>query len=41
MLTNQLLSPQQVAEIYQTYMQQDFPPAEIKGVPVWINLEIT
>ena len=38
MLTNQLLSPQQVAEIYQTYMQQDFPPAEIKPLPVLHDL---
>lgn len=38
MLTNQLLTPQQVAEIYQTYMQQDFPPAEIKPLSVLNDL---
>lgn len=38
MLTHQLLSPQQVAEIYQTYMQQDFPPAEVKPLSVLHNL---
>lgn len=34
MLTYQQLSPEQVTEIYQVHMQQDFPPAEVKPLAV-------
>ena len=30
MLTYQLLSAEQVADIYHNHMKQDFPPAEVK-----------
>lgn len=34
MLTYQLLSPEQVTTLYQTHMQKDFPPAELKPLAV-------
>lgn len=38
MLTYQLLSPEQVADIFHTHMQQDFPPAEVKPLAVLHDL---
>ena len=38
MLTHQLLSPEQVADIFHMHMQQDFPPAEVKPLAVLHDL---
>lgn len=38
MLTYRQLSPEQVTEIYQVHMQQDFPPAEVKPLAVLHDL---
>lgn len=38
MLTYQLLSPEQVEDIFHTHMQQDFPPAEVKPLAVLHDL---
>lgn len=38
MLTYRLLSQEQVADIFHTHMQQDFPPAEVKPLAVLHDL---
>lgn len=38
MLNSQLMNKEQVAEIFHNYMQQDFPPAEIKPLAVLHSL---
>ena len=38
MLIHQLLSPEQVADIFHRHMQQDFPPAEVKPLAVLHDL---